>query len=169
MKDESREMSVEFNAFEAFQIAEQIERNGAGFYRKAAGLFDDHDTCKLFLQLADWESGHEGVFANMRKQLSEEAPGQRIFKPEDVPFDPKAMAGLAVFGIRTEPSGELSGKESISDILKMAIGKEKDSIVYYTGLKGFIAAQAGKDKIDDIIKEEYRHIRILSQSLEQRE
>jgi rubrerythrin len=169
LKDVGKEMSMEFNAFEAFQIAERIERNGAGFYRKAAELFDDPDACKMFLRLADWESGHEKVFANMRKQLSEETPGQRIFKPEDVPFDPKAMAGLAVFGLRKEPSGELSGKESIEDILKMAIAKEKDSIVYYTGLKGFVPAQAGKDKIDDIIKEEYRHIGILSQSLQHRQ
>jgi rubrerythrin len=162
-------MSVEFNAFEAFQIAERIERNGAGFYRRAAELFDDPDISKMLLQLADWESGHEGIFSNMRKQLSEEAPGQRIFKPEDVPFDPKAMAGLAVFGMRKEPSIELNGRESIIDILKMAIEKEKDSIVYYTGLKGFVPAQAGRDKIDDIIREEYRHIGILSQSLQQRE
>jgi len=169
MKDGVKEMSVGFNAFEAFQIAEQIERNGAGFYRKAAELFDDPGTCKMFLQLADWESDHEEIFANMRKQLAEEAPGQRTFKLEDVPFDPKVMAGLAVFGVRTEPASELSGKENITDILNMAIEKEKDSIVYYTGLKGFVPAQAGKDKIDDIIKEEYRHIKILSQSLQQRE
>ncbi|MCJ7777478.1 MAG: ferritin family protein [Sedimentisphaerales bacterium] len=162
-------MSVEFNAFEAFQIAERIEHNGAVFYRRSSELFDNPRICKLFLQLADWEKGHEEVFANMRKQLSGEAPGQRIFKPEDVPFDPKAMAGLAVFGKRAEPSDELSGKESVIDILKMAVEKEKDSIVYYTGLKGFVSAQAGKDKIDDIIKEEYRHIGILSQSLQQRE
>ncbi len=162
-------MSIEFNAFEAFQIAERIERNGAGFYRKAAELFDDPDISKMLLQLADWESGHERVFSNMRKQLSEEAPGQRIFKPEDVPFDPKAMAGLAVFGVGKEPSVELCGEESIIDILKMAIEKEKDSIVYYTGLKGFVPAQAGRDKIDDVIREEYRHIGILSQSLQQRE
>ncbi len=162
-------MSVEFNAFEAFQIAEQIERNGARFYRKAAELFEDSQIRGMFLDFAIWETGHEEVFANMRKQLSEQGPNQRTFKPEEAPFEPKAMAGLAVFGIRPEPSDELSGKESITDVLKMAIAKEKDSIVYYTGLKGFVPAQAGNDKIDDVIKEEFRHIRILSQSLEQRE
>ncbi len=162
-------MSVEFNAFEAFQVAEQIERNGARFYRKAAELFDDSQIRGMFLEFAAWETGHEEVFADMRKQLSEQGPNQRTFKPEETPFEPKAMAGLAVFGIRSEPSDELSGKESITDVLKMAIAKEKDSIIYYTGLKGFVPAQAGKDKIDDVIKEEFRHIRILSQSLEQRE
>jgi rubrerythrin len=162
-------MSVEFNAFEAFQIAEQIERNGAGFYRKAAELFEDSQVRKMLLEMASWEAGHEEIFADMRKQLSEQGPNQRTFKPEEAPFEPKAMAGLAVFGIKPEPSGELSGKESITDVLKIAIEKEKDSIVYYTGLKGFVPAQAGKDKINDVIKEEFHHIRILSQSLEQRE
>ena len=84
-------------------------------------------------------------------------------------FTPRAMAGLAVFGIKPDPTEELTGKESIVDVLMKAIEKEKDSIVYYTGLKEFIPTQAGKDKIDDIIKEELRHIRILSQSLAQRQ
>jgi rubrerythrin len=57
----------------------------------------------------------------------------------------------------------------LKDVLKRAIQKEKDSIVYYTGLKDFIPGRAGKHKIDDIIEEEMRHIRILIQSLEQRE
>ena len=34
-------MDIEFNAFEAFEIAERIERNGAKFYSKAAELFDE--------------------------------------------------------------------------------------------------------------------------------
>ena len=49
----------------------------------------------------------------------------------------------------------------------MALQKEKDSIVYDTGLKGFVPAEVGEDKIDDVIAEEMHHIRILNQSLEQ--
>jgi len=161
-------MAATFNAFEMFQIAEQIERNGAKFYRRAAEIFDDPGTHKLFIWLADWEIQHEEVFADMRKQLSEQSRELRTFKPEETPPDTKAMAGLAVFGIRPDPSDELTGKENIADILKRAIEKEKDSIVFYNGLKDFVPARAGKDKIDDIIQEEMRHIRILGQSLEQR-
>ncbi len=45
---EKTTMGVEFNAFEAFEIAEKIERNGARFYRRAAELFDDPGLAKLF-------------------------------------------------------------------------------------------------------------------------
>ena len=162
-------MVVEFNAFEAFEIAEKIERNGARFYREAAKLFNDASICKLFLELADWETGHEEVFAGMRKQLSEQSRELRTFKPEDkLLLEAQAMASLAVFGIKPDPSEEFTSKDSKEDIFRKAIEKEKDSIVYYTGLKSFVPDRAGKDKIDDIIKEEMHHVRILSQSLEQR-
>jgi rubrerythrin len=163
-------MNIQFNAFEAFEIAEQIERNGAKYYRRAAQLFDDKQIHDMFLELADWEKGHEKIFAEMRKLLSEQSRELRTFKPEDnVLPDLQAMAGLAVFGIRPDPADELTGKESKADIFKKAIKKEKDSIVYYTGLKDFVPDRAGKDKISDIIKEEMRHVGILNQSLQQRE
>jgi rubrerythrin len=47
----------------------------------------------------------------------------------------------------------------------MAIEKEKDTITYYKGLKDFVPPQNGQDKIDDIIEEEWKHIKILEQSL----
>ena len=72
------------------------------------------------------------------------------------------MAGLAVFGIRSNPADELSGRESETEILKSAIEKEKDSIVFYSGLKDFTPAEIAKEKIDEIIQEELRHIRILN-------
>lgn len=162
-------MDIEFNAFEVFEIAEKIERNGARFYRRAAELFDG-DTAKMFLDLANWEAKHIEVFTDMRKQLFEQSRELRTFKPDNnILLDAQAMAGLAVFGIRPDPSDELTGKESKADVLRKAIEKEKDSIVYYTGVKDLVRVRAGKDKIDDIIKEEMRHICILNQSLAQRE
>jgi rubrerythrin len=52
-------------------------------------------------------------------------------------------------------------------VLELAQGKEKDSIVYFLALKAFVPTEAGKRKIDDIIKEEIRHIAILNQSLKE--
>jgi len=160
-------MDIEFNAFEAFEIAERIERNGAKFYRQAAELFNETRIRNLFFELADWEIKHEEIFANMRKQLSEQSRELRTFKPEDnLLLDVQAMAGLAVFALDPESSSEFTGQEIKKEVLQKAIQKEKDSIVYYTGLRNFVPARAGQDKIDDIIKEEMHHIRILDQSLE---
>lgn len=163
-------MAVEINVSEVFEIAEKIERNGAKFYRKAAELFDDFNIRSLFQELAGWELRHEQIFTRMRKQLSESGYEVKTPKSKDDLFlDAQTMAGLAVFGIKPDPSEVFSGKMNKHDIIKIAIEKEKDSIVYYTGLMGFVPDQIGKDKIDDIIKEEMHHIRILKQSLEQLE
>ena len=57
----------------------------------------------------------------------------------------KAIADGNVFDMKKEPDEQLTGKETIEDILKLAIEAEKDSIVFYLGLKNFVPAEAGKD------------------------
>jgi rubrerythrin len=158
-------MTVTFNASDVLEIAEQIERNGTDFYIRAAELFDDPDICQMFLRLAEWETEHEGTFAQMKQQLSEHSRQASTSEPDDLLPDPRVMAGLAVFGIRSDPAEELRGRLEKTDIIRIAVEKEKDSIVFYHGLKEFVPAGADKGKIDDIIKEEMRHIVILDQSL----
>jgi len=160
-------MTVTFNAFEVFEIAEQIERNGINFYIRAAELFDDPDTCQMFLRLAEWEREHERLFVRMKQKLSEQDRQEITLEPDDLLPDPRVMAGLAVFGIRSKPAEELRGRQNRTDVMRRAVEKEKDSIVFYHGLKEFVPAKADKEKIDDIIKEEMKHIVILDQSLKE--
>ena len=162
-------MTVTFNAFEIFEIAEQIERNGTSFYIRAAELFDDPETSRMFLKLAEWEKQHEQIFAGMKRQLSEKDQVESPLGPDALLPDPRVMAGLAVFGIRSDPKKELHGRQNKTDILRRAVEKEKDSIVFYYGLKEFVPVEADKVKIDDIIKEEMKHIVILDQSLKENE
>ena len=160
-------MNVTLNAFEVFEIAEQIERNAAKFYRRAAAIFNDPDICKLFFRLAEWEMGHEKIFADMKKQIVGANTASMSFRSGETLPDPRVMAGLAIFGIRAEPTEELNGNENQADILRMAVEKEKDSIVFYNGLKDFLSHAADEDQIDRIIAEEMRHIRLLGESLSQ--
>ena len=162
-------MTVALNAFEVFEIAEQIERNGAKFYRKAAEQFNEPDIRKMFLELADWETIHEQIFNDMGKQLSMSNDTTRSPESEKKQFDPKLMACLAVFGTGSEPVDKLRNMENTSEVLKRAIEKEKDSIAFYEGLKDFAPDGDDKNKVDDIIEEEMRHIKILNQALKQRE
>ena len=162
-------MTVALNAFEVFEIAVQIERNGAKFYRKAAELFDESDIRNLFIDLADWETRHEQVLLDMGKQLSKPNKSSKVCEPEKKEFDPKLMACLGVFDSGSEPIHRLRSVENTSEVLKRAIEKEKDSIAFYEGLKDFISTSNGKNKVDNIIEEEMRHIKILSQALKQRE
>jgi rubrerythrin len=71
-----------------------------------------------------------------------------------------------VFNLRADPAEKLGGIQTPQDLLKMAMGVERDSIAFYVGLKGSVSAIAGKDKVEAIIREEMGHIAILNEKLE---
>lgn len=159
-------MSFQFNADEIIQMAEQIERNGARFYRKAAEVVKDENVAKLLIDLAAWEEGHERAFATMRADLTDQERQAVVFDPDhETSMYLRAMADGHVFNIRVAPADKLTGKESAEEILRMAIGQEKDSIVFYTGLKEMISQTAGRERIDEIIKEEMSHIGFLNREI----
>jgi len=160
-------MSYDFNADEVFEMAEQIERNGMRFYREAAENISDASVRPVFLDLAAMEAEHEKVFASMRADLPDEEREPTVFDPEgEAALYLRALADLQVFGKEGEEDfilpEDLPEQEKIRKILQAAIGLEKESIVFYLGIKELVPARFGKDKIDKIIKEEMGHIRLLS-------
>ncbi|MHC4754780.1 MAG: hypothetical protein ACYTBP_06515 [Planctomycetota bacterium] len=159
-------MTFTFNAWEIFETAEEIERNGAKFYHKAAEYFRDSDTRNTLLELADWEARHEESFASIKNGLS--GPERQLTVPDPDHEDAlylRAMADDHVFDTKTDPSKQLSGKESQQEILKMAIRLAKDAIAYFLGLKTLVPARRGKEKVEVIIKEEMNYIGILNKEL----
>jgi rubrerythrin len=161
-------MTVNFTAFEIFEIAEQIERNGAKFYRLAAKKAKDRSMNQFFLHLAEMEDNHEIIFGDMRKSLQDESADTRVFDPNnEMIYYLKAIAKSAGWEGKSAPRIELTGSEEPEQIIKAAIDAEKSSINYYLGLKEFVASQSGKKKVDEIIKEEMNHVVILQKHLEQ--
>ena len=159
-------MSFEFNADEILEMAQHIERNGARFYRRAAELVEEVAIRKLLEDLAAWEDGHERAFVTMRADLAAQEREPQVFDPEhEISMYLRAMADGHVFDARVDPADTLTGKESAADILRMAIGQEKDSIVFYTGLKEMISQTAGRERIEAIIKEEMGHIGFLNREI----
>lgn len=53
----NRKINIDFNADEVFKIAEQIERNGAKFYRSAA----EKDSIVFYLGMKDVVPAHLGT------------------------------------------------------------------------------------------------------------
>lgn len=159
-------MSVTFNADEVFEMAEQIERNGAKFYREAAGKTTDQDMKEMFLNMATMEDGHLQTFQEMRKDLAAREKEQTVFDPYDeaalylqTMADDKGSEGLK------SPTEKLTGNESPTELLNIAISAEKNSVLFYVGLKDLVGAKAGQDKIDVIIREEVKHVADLRRTL----
>ena len=145
-----------FNADEIFEVAEQIERNGAEFYRKAAESADENRRSVL-LALASMEYNHERTFAAMRSAFSSGELQPLKADPErHGALYLQAVADGKVFG--GNPASELTGTESIDRIFEIAIGLEKDSIVFYQSMKALVPPGEAREQLDKIIDQEIGHI-----------
>ena len=155
-------MRYDFNADEIFEMAEQMERNGEKFYKSAAATIDDEAHKKLLLELAAMETDHEKTFKAMRSDLKAAEKSATVFDPEgEAALYLRALVDTRVF---FEKKVDVSSMEKI---LKAAIEAEKDSIVFYLGMKNAVPEKFGQDRIEGIIKEEMGHIRLLSRELAQ--
>ena len=154
-------MSYDFSADDVFEMAGQLERNGAAFYRGAAeAVAGDPAAQKLLLGLAEMEDDHENTFAEMRASLSGGDKASTVFDPQkDAVRYLRALADTRVFFEKTVDT------TSMKEILKAAIEAEKDAIVFYLGMKEAVPEKFGKSRLDGIIREEMGHIRMLSREL----
>lgn len=153
-------MIYDFNADDIFEMAQQMEKNGMKFYETAADSVSDDDAKSLLIEFADMEKEHEKIFSEMRKALSSKEKKSTVFDPQGEALDYlRALADTRVF---FEKKIDIS---SLENILRDAIQAEKDSIVFYLGMKEAVPEGLGKNRIDNIIKEEMGHIRMLSAKL----
>ncbi len=146
-----------FNAKEVLEMAKRIEANGGAFYRRAA---EAHAGAReLLVKIADQEDAHLATFTEMQRALD---PGEAARTAYD-PYDEgdlylKAVADGRVFDTRTDPAVVFDPAASTRDVIGYALGIEKDSIVFYLGMKEMVPLRLGVEKIDAIIREEMRHI-----------
>jgi rubrerythrin len=155
-------VSITFNADDIFQMAEEIERNGAKFYRQAATQARVVDMKKFFNSMAKMEDHHLAVFKQMRKDLKPEEKDPTVYDPQDESIQYlQAMADSHGFEGRVSPTIDLSGSESMKEVIAIAINAEKESVVFYSGLKSLVPGKSGYDKIEKIILEELSHITTL--------
>jgi rubrerythrin len=157
-----------FNIDEVFEMAEQIERNGVAFYNKAAEMFPEYTKKSIFLKLAEMEKEHEKRFHKMRLDLAKkERELSEFLDPQgEAAAYLRAMVSGKVFDPKLDPTTRFNQVRSLSEVLRIAIDVEKDSIIFYLGLKEMIPQGLGKDKIDLIVREEMSHVTILSDLLE---
>ena len=147
-----------FSTSEIFEIAIQIERNGAAFYRWAAQVAPDKDSRAMLASLAEMEDDHEVTFTTMRDTAA--VSGEP--RDEEMLSYIRTMADNHVFDTGMDPEAILTGEETTEEILSTAIGLEKESVVYYAALKEVVVDETTREKVQAIILEEMGHIADLS-------
>lgn len=147
---------------EALRAAVRVEENGALFYRKAAAASKDPAAAGVFAKLAEMEEEHRGYFSALSLEL-EQREGLFVSDPTgEFAASVRELADTGVFGLAADPAGLPDLERSSREAVKFAIGMEKDSVVFYVGLQEAMADREESDKVGGIIKEELRHLAILS-------
>ena len=155
-------MSITFNADEIFEMAVEIERNGDRFYRDASEKATDDSVRRMLLDMSAMEKEHLAIFEQMRKELRDEHKEATTFDPDNEGvLYLQAMADARGMEGRKSPTEELSGEESLKEIIEIALEAEKESVVFYSGVRSLVPAGKNREKVDEIIKEELSHIRFL--------
>jgi len=159
-------MGVTFNADEVLEMAEEIERNGAVFYREVANKASGQAMKDMFLGMAAMEDAHLQTFQEMRKELSAQEKAETTYDPyNEATLYLQALADSKGFEGMKGPAVKLSGNESMQELLEASIDAEKNSVLFYVGLKDLVSAKTGKDKVEAIIREEIRHVADLRKQL----
>lgn len=161
-------MSIRFNADEIFEIAEKMEQNAAVFYRTAAAKVASPSASRMLRELASWETQHERIFAAMRTELSAEARELLEFDPdnEDALYL-EALADHTVYTLTADPLELFGEAPSLERILRIAIEREKEAVLFYSGIKPLVPPKLGQTRVEQIIKEEMKHVTILGEQLRQ--
>lgn len=156
---------MKFNIDEIFQLAEQIERNGAKFYTQAANYATNPQIKSLLEELAAFELQHEQVFKKLHTEIKFHQASAILDFDESAEAYLKALASDYIFPADLDPKTILKPDTSIRELIDFAIRLEKDSIVFYYGLKNLLVNPSDIHQVESIIKQEFGHINQLNQMI----
>jgi len=155
-------MFVFGTAEDVFTMAVRIEENGHAFYTGAAEKAKDSETKKLFEELANMEANHIKAFKTLRASLPETALSPGVWDPEGLAESYlQASADTHIFTVEAADS-RLKRVNTALEALDMAIQFEKDSVAFFLGMKEILPDPKGKSEIDQLIRSEMEHVRMLT-------
>jgi rubrerythrin len=152
-------MSITFSGSELINIAIGIERRGIAFYDVMTKSTDNAVARDVFQYLANMEREHIQIFQGMlaeadKYQIPETYTGEYASYLQ-------ALVDSAVFSDDMATSEMATQADSDIEALELAIGAEKDSILFYYEMKE-IMPQRAQATVNKIITEEKSHLRQLS-------
>ncbi len=153
-------MSIAFSGSELVNIAIGIERRGVTFYDIRTKSTKNVTARDMFQHLANVEREHIQIFQNMLTE-AEKYQIPETYAEEYAAYL-QALVDNAVFTDDFITSEMATKAGSDIEAVELAISAEKDSILFYYGMKD-IMPQLAQPKVNKIIVEEKTHLRQLSE------
>jgi rubrerythrin len=148
-----------FRGSEIVELGIQIEKNGRDFYNALVGLSRNQRAKETFKYLAREEEKHIATFRKILDSVHKYEP------PESYPGEYFAYMNALASGyvFTQEDKGDETAKSTKSDkeAIDLGIGFEKDSILFYEGMKKVVPKYDHK-VVDELIAQEQDHLRQLS-------
>lgn len=147
-----------FSASEVVELGIQIEKNGRDFYNTLTKQSKKAKVQELFRYLAGEEEKHIVVFQKILDSVKKYQP------PESYPVE--YFAYMNAFASEYVFTKENKGKEIAQKIktdkeaVDLGIGFEKDSIIFYEGMRKVVPEHDPK-VISELISQEQSHLRQL--------
>jgi rubrerythrin len=147
-----------FSGSEIIELGIQIEKNGRDFYTALAHQWKDSVAAEIFSYLAGEEGKHIQVFKNILEKTEQyEIPA--AYADEYFAYM-HALAGDYVFTQKNQGKHIARGVTSGKDAVITGIRFEKDSILFYEGIKKTVP-ENNQAIVDALIREEERHLKQL--------
>lgn len=147
-----------FSGSEIVELGIQIEKNGRDFYSGLSGKSQNSHAAGIFKYLAGEEEKHIVVFQKILASVEKYEPAE-AYPGEYFSY----MNALAVGYIFTQKDkGKEIAAQVASDVqaVELGIGFEKDSIIFYEGMKKAVPEYDLKI-VDALIAQEQNHFRQL--------
>jgi rubrerythrin len=147
-----------FTGSEVVEIGIQIERNGRDFYNTLVKQSNSKKAQDIFKYLAQEEEKHVKAFQGiLDKTQKYEALG---LDADQYYAYMNALSGEYIF-TRANTGEEVARKmKSDREAIDMGIKFEKDSIVFYVGIKK-VVPDYDREIIDELVAQEQNHLRQL--------
>jgi rubrerythrin len=149
-----------FAGSEIVELGIQIEKNGRDFYNALVEQLKNQKAKEKFKYLAGEEEKHITVFQNILDSVHKYEP------PETYPGEyfayMNALARDYVFTQKDKGREIAKNIKGDKEAINLGIGFEKDSIIFYVGMKKVVPEYDHKI-VDKLITQEQDHLRQLSE------
>lgn len=148
-----------FAGSEIVELGIQIEKNGRDFYNTLTSQSKNDEVSKVFKYLSGEEEKHIVIFQNLLQALQEYEPAESY--PGEYFAYMSALAGEYVFTQKDKGGQIAKSIKSDKEAVSFSIGFEKDSIIFYEGMKKTVPEHDIKI-LDELIAQEQKHLRELT-------
>ncbi|MBA7512255.1 hypothetical protein ES705_04259 [subsurface metagenome] len=149
-----------FVGSEIVELGIQIEKNGRDFYNALVEQLKNQKAKETFKYLAGEEEKHIAVFQNILDSVHKYEP------PESYPGEyfayMNALARDYVFTQKDKGREIAKNVKGDKEAISLGIGFEKDSIIFYVGMKKVVPEYDHKI-VDRLITQEQDHLRQMSE------